>query len=241
VTELISLVIPARNERDNLGPLLSEIEGALESTEFEALVVDDGSTDGTLEELRRLRARHSWLRVLSLEAHAGQSAALAAGFDAASGGVLVTLDADCQNDPADIPVLLKHLAEDARLSAVVGYRATRADSKWKRIQSRIANSVRNQLTGDRVRDTGCPLKAMRREKLLSVPRFDGMHRFLPTLIRLSGGRVAEVPVSHRPRLFGGSKYGMRNRALRALRDALGVRWLGLRALRYGVREESGEV
>jgi glycosyltransferase involved in cell wall biosynthesis len=235
--ELVSLVIPAYNERDNLSALVTEVGHAMKGIAFEVVAVDDGSTDGTLEELRRLRVEHPFLRVVSLEARAGQSAALMAGIDSAVGDVLVTLDADGQSDPADIPRLLERLFGDPGLSAVIGYRAERADSAWRQFQSRVANSVRNWLTRDRVRDTGCPLKAMRRQELLAVPRFHGMHRFLPTLIRLAGGAVVEVPVSHRPRLSGSSKYGMWNRAVGALRDALGVRWLSRRALRYRARKE----
>ena len=231
-----TVVIPVYNERDNLGPLLDEIARRLAGTDYEVVAVDDGSSDGSLGQLEHLTERHPTLRIVALQRHAGQSAALMAGFEAASGSLVVTMDADGQNDPADIPALLQRLESDPRLAAVVGYRAVRADSSWKRLQSGVANAVRNYLTGEIVRDTGCPLKAIRREALLALPRFEGMHRFYPTLIRLAGGDVVEVPVSHRPRFSGVSKYGMRNRALRALRDALGVRWLGSRALRYQVKE-----
>jgi dolichol-phosphate mannosyltransferase len=172
-----------------------------------------------------------------LSRRSGQSAALAAGWDAARGEVVVMLDADGQNDPADIPALLDRLNKEPALAAAAGYRTRRRDSSWKRVQSRVANAVRNWLTRDRVRDTGCSLKAVRRNVLGTLPRFDGMHRFLPTLIRLRGGAVAEVPVSHRPRRAGRSKYTAWNRAIPALRDAVGVRWLRRRALRdAGARE-----
>jgi glycosyltransferase involved in cell wall biosynthesis len=232
----VSLVIPAYNERDNLAPLLIEIDAALGNVVFEVVLVDDGSTDGSSGELERLRLEHRCLKTVSLEERSGQSSALMAGFDVATRDVVVTMDADGQNDPADIPDMLTRLESEPVLSAVVGYRVGRMDSLWKRFQSRVANVVRNRLTGDGVRDTGCPLKAMRREALSGIPRFDGMHRFLPTLIRMSGGVVVEVPVSHRPRWSGASKYGMWNRATRALRDALGVRWLSRRALHYRVLE-----
>jgi len=235
----VSLVIPAFNERDNLGPLVDEIDRALGGVAYELVAVDDGSADGSLAELLRLKERHPALKVVALERRSGQSAALMAGFEAASGPVVVTMDADGQNDPADVPDLLRHLERNPMLAAVIGYRPVRADSYWKRLQSTVANGVRNWLTGDKVLDTGCPLKAIRRDILLALPRFDGMHRFYPTLIRLAGGEVVEVPVSHRPRLAGASKYGMWNRALGALRDALGVRWLGRRALRYRVKEVTG--
>jgi dolichol-phosphate mannosyltransferase len=148
------------------------------------------------------------------------------------------MDADGQNDPADVPDLLDILGRDPQCAAVVGYRVNRADSLWRRVQSRVANGVRNWLTGDQVRDTGCSLKVVRSAAIQDLVRFDGMHRFLPTLIRRSGGKVVEAPVSHRPRLRGESKYGMWNRGLVALRDALGVRWLRHRMLEFESREEA---
>jgi glycosyltransferase involved in cell wall biosynthesis len=150
--------------------------------------------------------------------------------------VIVTLDADLQNDPADIPALLAEL-DRSGASAVVGYRVGRRDSGWRLLQSRIANGIRNRLNRETIRDTGCSLKAFRVEVARALPLFNGMHRFLPTLVKLRGGTVAEVPVRHRPRRFGTSKYGMWNRALRALLDAFAVRWMQRRALRYRVTEE----
>jgi len=235
---MISVVFPVYNERGNLKPLLAEVEATLNSVELEVIAVDDRSTDGSLEELRRLRVGHQSLRVVSLERHAGQSAAFAAGMELARGDPVVLMDADGQNDPADVPALLEMLENDPDCAAVAGYRVTRADSRWKRIQSRVANGIRNWLTGDRVRDTGCSLKVVRREALNGLVSFDGMHRFFPTLIRQAGGKVIEAPVSHRPRLSGKSKYGMWNRGLVALRDALGVRWLRRRALEFSSREET---
>jgi dolichol-phosphate mannosyltransferase len=175
------------------------------------------------------------LRTVVLARRAGQSAAFAAGYDAARGAVVLMMDADGQSDPADAPPLLR--AVDDHVVAAVGYRVSRADSLWRRVQSRIANSARNMLTGDAVRDTGCPMKAVRRDALLRLPRFDGMHRFLPTLLRAAGGAVRELPVSHRPRRFGSSKYGMWNRLGVGLRDALGVGWLRRRALRFEATED----
>jgi glycosyltransferase involved in cell wall biosynthesis len=235
---MISVVLPVYNERDNVAPLLQEVEAALGDRELEVIAVDDRSTDGSLQELRRLGADHRWLRVVSLARHAGQSAAFAAGADAARGDVVVLMDADGQNDPADVPVLLEILARTSDCAAVVGYRVGRRDSHWKRFQSRVANAVRNRLTGDQIRDTGCSLKVIRRGAYQGLIRFDGMHRFLPTLIRLSGGKVLEAPVSHRPRIRGKSKYGMWNRGIVALRDALGVRWLRRRALEYDSQEDT---
>lgn len=233
---MVSLVLPVYDERDNLAPLVSEIEATLQGVEHEIIAVDDGSSDGSLDELVRLRSEFRSLRVVTLGKHVGQSAALAAGFDAACGDIIATMDADGQNDPADIPDLIQLLQSNLGYDAVAGYRASRADSRWKRFQSLIANRARNMITGDSIRDTGCSLKAVRREALTGLPRFNGMHRFLATLIRLRGGTVIEVAVSHRRRLSGRSKYGMWNRAVRGLRDALGVRWLGKRSLRYEARE-----
>lgn len=235
---MVSVVLPIHNEQGNLTPLIDEIAAAMHGIRHEIVAVDDGSTDGSVGELDRLRERHGVLRVVRLAQRAGQSAAVAAGFDATRGETVVTLDADGQNDPADIPTLLETLDADATLTAVVGYRVRRADSAWRRVQSRIANTVRNWITRDGMRDTACSLKAMRRAALMRVPRFDGMHRFLPALLRAQGGRVVEVPVRHRPRRGGRSKYGMWDRAFRGLVDAFGVRWIGRRALRYGIREET---
>jgi dolichol-phosphate mannosyltransferase len=233
----LSVVLPVLNERENLAPLMDELRAALGGWSYEIIAVDDASSDGSFDELVRLCRTGLPLRILRLARRSGQSAALAAGWDAARGEVVVMLDADGQNDPADIPRLLDPLAHEAALAATAGYRIRRHDSLWKRLQSRFANAVRNRITGDAVRDTGCSLKAVRREVLMRLPRFDGMHRFLPTLIRWQGGAVREVAVSHRARRFGRSKYTARNRALVALRDALGVRWLQRRALRYTIRQQ----
>jgi glycosyltransferase involved in cell wall biosynthesis len=200
------------------------------------VAVDDGSTDDSLAELKRLKGAHPELHIVAFDRNAGQSAAFVAGFRAARGRAIVTLDADLQNDPADVPALLAEL-ERSGAACVAGYRANRRDTPWKRLQSRIANGVRNWLTAETIRDTGCSLKAFRADAVRALPAINGMHRFLPTLIRRDGGLVTEVPVSHRPRRFGTTKYGMWNRVFRALRDAFGVRWLLRRALRYRVREE----
>ena len=242
----LSLVVPLYNERDNLPLLIEEIGRALGrggrggggriGPDYEVVAVDDGSTDGSLDALKELRRDHPELHIVALAARAGQSAAFAAGFRAACGRTIVTLDADLQNDPADIPPLLAGL-ERSGAPAVVGYRVNRQDGGWKRLQSRVANAVRNRLNGETIRDTGCSLKAFRADALRALPLFNGMHRFLPTLIKLHGGTVAEVPVRHRPRRLGLTKYGMWNRVFRSLADALAVRWMQRRALRYRVREE----
>ncbi len=233
----LSLVVPVYDERDSLAPLVAEISAALARGEgYEIVAVDDGSTDGSLEVLKTLKRDHPELHVVALAAHAGQTAAFAAGFRAARGRVIVTLDADLQNDPADIPVLLERLRTSGA-TAVVGFRVNRRDTGWKRLQSRIANAVRNRLNGETIQDTGCSLKAFHAEAVQALPLFTGMHRFLPTLIKLYGGTVAEVPVRHRPRRFGTTKYGMWNRVWRSFVDALAVRWMQRRALRYRISEE----
>ena len=232
----LSLVIPVYNERDNLAPLIGEIERALEGTRFEIVFVDDGSSDGSLEALKVLKRGHPALHIVSFAANAGQTAAFAAGFQAARAPVIVTLDADGQNDPADIPAMVDALASSGA-TAVAGYRVDRHDSRWKLVQSRIANAVRNRLNRETIRDTGCSLKAFRAPALRALPLFNGMHRFLPTLVKLQGGTVAEVPVHHRPRRSGRTKYGMWNRVFRSLADAFAVRWMQRRALRYRVTEE----
>jgi glycosyltransferase involved in cell wall biosynthesis len=234
----VALVIPVYNERDNLPLLIDEIARAVgaEGRSYEIVAVDDGSTDGSLAVLVGLQRDHAELRIVAFAENAGQTAALAAGFRAARGRAIVTLDADLQNDPADVPALLAEL-ERSRAAAVVGYRVDRHDSAWKRLQSRIANGVRNRLNREAIRDTGCSLKAFRADAVRALPLFDGMHRFLPTLIKMAGGTVVEVPVRHRPRRFGRTKYGMWNRAFRSFTDALAVRWMQRRALRYRIREE----
>ena len=234
----LSLVVPVYNERENLPILVGEIGRALEGRgrPYEIVAVDDGSTDGSLEVLKALKRDHPELHIVVFAERAGQTAAFAAGFGAARGPVIVTLDADLQNDPADIPALVLEL-ERSGAAAVAGYRVDRRDGVWKRLQSRVANGVRNRLNRETIRDTGCSLKAFRAEAVRALPLFNGMHRFLPTLVRMRGGRVTEVAVQHRPRRFGKTKYGMWNRGLRALVDALAVRWMQRRVLRYRVREE----
>ena len=232
----LSLVVPVYNERESLRILVEEVDRALVGRRYEIVAVDDGSSDGSLEELKALKRDHPELHIVALAANAGQTAAFAAGFRVARGRVIVTLDADLQNDPADIPALVAGLAKSGA-TAVAGYRVDRRDSGWKRLQSRVANRVRNRLNRETIRDTGCSLKAFRADALRELALFNGMHRFLPTLIRLQGGSVREVPVRHRPRRYGKTKYGMWNRVFRGLADALAVRWMQRRALRYRVREE----
>jgi glycosyltransferase involved in cell wall biosynthesis len=193
--------------------------------------VDDGSTDGTREALLALQPRYPALRVLRFRRNAGQSAAFLAGFEAARGEVVVTLDADLQNNPADIPRLLRELEGK---DAVLGVRAKRRDSFLRRASSRVANAVRRAATGDGLTDVGCSLKAVRREHLVDLPRFDGVHRFFGTLLVWKGVRLVEVPVDHRPRRAGRAKYNLRNRAFRTLLDLLAMRWLRARTVRYEI-------
>ena len=236
VAPVLSIVVPAFNERANLGPLLNEIEAVFAELAHEILVVDDGSTDGSFEELDRLSHDCDELRVVSLESHAGQSAALAAGFEVARGQFVLTMDADGQNDPADGLRLLQALRASSSATAAIGYRMQRADGRWKQLQSRVANLGRDWITGDHVKDTGCSLKVMPRAALGRIPMFQGMHRFLPTLLRRDGEDVIEIGVTHRPRWSGKSKYGPWKRLWLGTRDAFGVRWLLRRRLVYGIRE-----
>jgi glycosyltransferase involved in cell wall biosynthesis len=220
----LSVVVPVYNEAPNLRPLAAEIHAALEplGRPYEVLFVDDGSTDDGPRILAELAAADPRLRILRLPRNCGQSAAFAAGFRAARGEVVVTLDADLQNDPADIPRLL---AELPGRDVVCGVRVARRDSSLRRFSSRIANAVRNRVTHESIADVGCSLRAYRIEFLHRIPMFDGMHRFLPTLLRLEGAVIVEVPVAHRPRRYGRAKYNIRNRLWRALADLVAVRWM----------------
>ena len=232
----LSLVIPVYNERDNLPVLHREITDVLKSfgDAYEILFVDDGSTDGSGPVLRGLRAADPRVRVVTFARNAGQSAAMDAGFKGARGDVVVTLDADLQNDPTDIPRLLEALSG---CEAVVGVRRNRRDNVVRRVSSRVANFVRNRLSDETITDTGCSLKAFRRDALRRLVLYDGMHRFLPTLLKMEGFRVKEIPVGHRPRRHGRSKYGIGNRLLPSFMDLLAVRWMKRRKLRYEVRED----
>jgi glycosyltransferase involved in cell wall biosynthesis len=232
----LTVVIPAYNERVNIEPCYSELVGVLEAhgQPFEILFVDDGSTDGTGDVLRQLASADARIRVLRLRRNAGQTAALHAGFQAARGAAVVTMDADLQNDPHDIPRLLAALPGR---DAVCGWRVDRHDPWTKRIASRIANKVRDRVTRDGVHDTGCTLKAFRREAIQSLHLYRGMHRFLPALLQMEGMRVTEVPVSHRPRQAGVSKYGNWGRLWTGLADLLAVRWMARRRLKYEVQED----
>ena len=228
---VLSVVVPLYNEEDNVVEMQQQIDAALAGRDYELVLVDDGSKDQTLARIQP----GPRVRVIVLEKNSGQSAAMHAGIHGAKGDVIITLDGDLQNDPADIPAMIAKLDEGFDL--VCGYRAKRKDTPFKRLQSRIANFVRSRFVGDHVRDTGCTLKVMRRDCREALLLFNGMHRFIPALIRNMGWRVTEVPVNHRPRIHGVSKYGFGNRALRATTDMFGVRWLNSRRTRYSIREE----
>jgi len=225
----ISVVIPLYNEEENLPILQKELADALAGLSYEIVFVDDCSKDGTFASIER----RPEIRVLQFEKNSGQSAAMHAGINAARGSVIVLLDGDLQNDPADIPKLLKEI--DNGYDLVCGYRAKRKDTVVKKITSRVANFVRSRFTRDGVRDTGCTLKAMRAECKRTLVPFYGMHRFIPALVKGAGYKLIEIPVNHRPRKFGVSKYGLGNRAIKATVDMFGVRWLLSRQLNYKVR------
>jgi len=227
----VSVVAPLYNEQENVPLLQAELTAALAGLDYEIIFVDDGSSDRTAEQI----TAGSNVRLLSFERNAGQSAAMYAGLQAARGAICVLIDGDLQNDANDIPRLLAEIERGADL--VCGYRAQRKDTLVKRITSRIANFVRSRFTKDGVRDTGCTLKAMRRECIGAFVPFKGMHRFIPALVKGAGFRLVEIPVNHRARKFGQSKYGLGNRALRATMDMFGVRWLLSRQLNYKVRGE----
>lgn len=227
----VSVVVPLYNEEGNIGPLQGEIERALQGEDYELVFVDDGSTDSTAS---RVRAGGR-VRLLRLESNAGQSAAMHAGMRAARGRIIALLDGDLQNDPADLPGMLARV-RSGEADLVCGYREKRRDTLSKRLTSRVANAVRRRFLGDGVRDTGCTLKAMRAECAEVLIPFRGMHRFIPAFVRRAGYRVLEVPVNHRARRHGESKYSFGNRAWRATMDMFGVRWLLSRQTRYRVSE-----
>ncbi len=232
LTPEVSVVVPVRNEQDNIRPLVEEIHAALEGVaEFEVIYVDDGSDDATPIRLVETMATHPRLRVLRHRTCCGQSTALVSAIRAARGQYIATLDGDGQNDPADIPALLVVARTEGGPTPllVAGWRAQRNDTWFRRFSSIVANAIRARLLKDHTPDTGCGLKVFPRETFLTLPYFDHMHRFLPALFLRTGGRVQSVPVHHRPRTCGISKYGLHNRLWVGMVDLLGVRWLQARA------------
>lgn len=233
----LSIVLPVFNEAESLPILWEELVPVIKALALtvEVVFVDDGSTDGSAEAVRVIRATDPRVRLIRLARNSGLSAAFAAGLRAARGRLVVTMDSDLQSDPAEIPALLAHLD---RWDAACGWRRARRDPWLKRVSSRIANGVRAAVLGDRIRDSACSLRAMHRRCVESLDPFQGFHRFIPGLLRQAGHRVVEVPVHHRPRRFGASHYGVRNRAWRGVVDLFGVRWMQSRRLRYEAVEES---
>ncbi len=223
----VSIVVPVRNEADNVGPLTDEIVRALEGRfAFEVIFVNDGSTDATGDKLRALMAGRKNLRQLKHAASCGQSAAVRSGVRAARGMLVATLDGDGQNDPAFLPALIDALGDaTSRIGLVAGQRIGRKDTGFKKLQSKIANAVRGAVLRDGTRDTGCGLKAFRRDAFLALPYFDGLHRFLPALMRREGFDIAYVDVVDRPRRAGVSNYGLFDRLWVGIMDLFGVWWL----------------
>jgi glycosyltransferase involved in cell wall biosynthesis len=228
---MISIVIPIYNEEENLPVLLEKISAVLPGIggQVEILLVDDGSSDNSLSVMNGLKKAYPVIRIIKLARNCGQSAAFDCGFKAARGETIVTLDADLQNDPEDIPLLLEKLKT---CDMVYGWRRNRKDPFLKLISSKIANFVRNAITGENIKDTGCSLKAYRRQCLNNIKLYDGMHRFLPTLVQLEGFRIEEAEVSHNPRKYGKSKYNIRKRLVRPFLDLLAVAWMKKRHLHY---------
>jgi dolichol-phosphate mannosyltransferase len=237
----LSIVIPLCDEAENVAALCRELDECLDGKlAYEALFVDDGSSDGTYEALARMRAEIPGIRVLRHACNAGQSAALLTGVQAARAAWVATLDGDGQNDPADILKLWRLAAAAANPAGLyIGHRVARHDSWVRILSSRIANGVRSRVLGDDVPDTGCGIKLFRRSVFLSLPYFDHMHRFLPALVQREGLRVVSVPVSHRHRLAGRSKYGIGERLWAGIVDMAGVIWLKHRRRRPGITWEAG--
>jgi glycosyltransferase involved in cell wall biosynthesis len=236
----LSVVIPVYNEEENLPHLWPELRSVLEGLglSFEVVFVDDGSRDRSAELIRGFRDVDPRVRLVRLKLNAGETAATDAGFKAARGRLIVTMDADLQNDPHDIPAMLSHLD---RWDAVTGWRVNRGDgdSVVRRVSSRVANRARNWISEESIQDSGCTFRAFRRECLRGLVLYRGFHRFIPTLLKMRGYRVIEVPVRNRARRFGQSKYGVFNRVFVATADLLAVRWMKSRLLRYEVAEDLG--
>jgi glycosyltransferase involved in cell wall biosynthesis len=231
----LSLVIPAYNEQEVVAALLQRVQGAMEQIgqTFEVIIVDDGSTDATPQLLREAMQQRPWLRVIRMAKNGGQTAAFDAGFKAARGQIIATLDADLQNDPEEIARLIPLLDG---YDMVTGWRRQRRDSAFRRLQTRIANRVRNWISRETIHDSACSLKLYKRHCLDGIQLYTGMHRFMPTLVKMRGYRILETPVKHSPRYAGTPKYGLRNRAWRAFCDLLAVRWMKKRYLNYQASE-----
>ena len=234
---LLSIVLPVYNEEENIAPLTTQIVRCLDRLKnpAEIIFVDDGSTDNSARQMAAMRVKFParTIRIVQLNHNCGLSTAMGAGFQAAAGEVIITLDADLQNDPADIPGLLEKLPE---FDAALGWRVNRRDPFLKRISSKIANFVRKKALDDPIHDTGCSLKAYKVRYVKNIKMFKGMHRFLGVLLRMEGARIVEVPVSHHPRKFGNSKYGFWNRLVSPFLDLLVVRWMKKRWIAHRIKE-----
>ena len=232
----ISIVVPIYNERENLVLLDQEITKSIKplNKSYEVILVDDGSMDGSSELIRALQGKNSAIRLIRFGHNHGQTAAFAAGFDKARGDIIVTMDADLQNSPSDIPLLLTAIKD---YDVVCGWRHKRNDPWIKKISSKVANSVRNSLSDESIADTGCSLKAFRRECFKDIKLYNGMHRFFPTLMKMEGFSVTQVKVGHYPRIHGHSKYNIRNRLFASFKDLLAIRWMKKRQINYDIIEE----
>lgn len=232
----ISIVIPVFNERENLVLLEEQITKSMKSLkkEYEVVFVDDGSKDGSVELIRALKKGNPRLRLIQFGHNYGQTAAFAAGFEKARGETIITMDADLQNSPDDIPLLLDSMKE---YDVVCGWRYKRNDPWIKKISSKIANAIRNLLSDETIADTGCSLKAFRRECFKSIKLYNGMHRFFPTLMKMEGFKVTQVKVGHYPRIHGYSKYNIRNRLFASFKDLLAIRWMKKRQIKYDIVDE----
>jgi glycosyltransferase involved in cell wall biosynthesis len=231
----LSVVVPVFNEEGSLPTLIPRLVEVLKTLPFfyEMIFVDDGSSDGSRRILKEMASQYTSLRVIGFKENRGLSTALLAGMREARGEKIVTLDSDLQNDPKDIPLLLEYLD---RYDMATGWRQKREDQWLKKISSKIANGVRNWLSGENIQDSACTLRAFKRECIEEIPVFNGMHRFLSTLVKMEGYRIVEVPVSHHPRKFGRSKYNIRNRIVRSFVDLLAVRWMKGRTIHYDIEE-----
>lgn len=228
---MLSVIIPVYNEEDNLTPLTQSLFKIMHHLKqgFEVIFVDDGSTDKSLSTLQNLQKTYPQIRIIKFERNRGQTTAFDCGFKVAKGDVIVTMDADLQNDPRDIPKLIEALKTS---DMVYGWRKKRQDPYLKLLASKIANFIRNRLTGEDIKDVGCSLKAYKKECLHNLKLYNGMHRFLPTLVKLEGFKVKEIEVSHHPRKYGKSKYNIRKRLIWPFLDLLAVRWMKKRQLKY---------
>jgi glycosyltransferase involved in cell wall biosynthesis len=238
-TPYLSLVIPAYNEQENVPTLLARVEAALRQIPgapgFEVIIIDDGSTDQTPRLLSEAAQRSPWLRILRMKKNSGQSAAFEAGFEAARGQVIATIDADLQNDPEEIPRLLP-LLDEQKVDMITGWRKERQDTSFRRWQSRQANRIRNWITQETVNDSASSLKIYRAHAIKGLKLFRGAHRYFPTLVKMRGYTVYETPVKHSRRFAGTAKYGFGNRAFVGIYDLIGVRWLKKRWIQYEAEE-----